>query len=173
MAGYLQGDRPATDEAVGERETLIAFLDLYRATLELKCEGLTPEQLAQRSVPPSSMSLVGLVRHLAEVERVWFRRWNGEQTEPRYYSKADPDGDFDNVDGSQEHVDDAFAYWRSEVEHARQVAAEGGLEVAFVHARDGRAITLRWILVHMIEEYARHCGHADLLRERIDGATGY
>ena len=173
MAGYLPGDRPRTTGVGGERETLTAFLDLYRWTLERKCEGLTPQQLAERSVAPSSLSLIGLVRHLAEVERNWFRRWAGEQSASRYWSDEHPDGDFDLVDGSQGQVDEAWAYWRDEVAFARRVSADGDLDAGYPHPRTGETITLRWILVHMIEEYARHLGHADLLRERIDGATGY
>lgn len=173
MAGYLPGERPVTTGVGGERETLIAFLELYRWTFEAKCAGLTPEQLAQRSVPPSSLSLLGLLRHLGDVEHGWFRRFAGEQVHWRYSSEGDRDGDFDNVEPTQHQVDDALAYWRSEVEFARRVAADGDLDASYVRERDGNVITLRWTLVHMIEEYARHCGHADLLRERIDGATGY
>ena len=173
MAGYLPGDRPRTTDVGGERETLAAFLDLYRWTLERKCADLTPLQLAERSVPPSSLSLLGLVRHMADVERLWFRTWAGEPTQSRYWTDAEPDGDFDLVDGSQQQVDEAFAYWRDEIDFARRVTADGDLESGYAHPRHGGTITLRWILVHMIEEYARHLGHADFLRERIDGATGY
>jgi uncharacterized damage-inducible protein DinB len=173
MAGYLDGDRPVTTDVGGERETLLAFLDLYRWTLQRKCEGLTPQQLAERAVPPSTLSLIGLVRHMADVERNWFRRWAGAPTPARYWTDAHPDGDFDLVDGSREQADEAFAYWHAEVDFARQVSADGDLDTGYPHPRHGGTITLRWILVHMIEEYARHCGHADFLRERIDGATGY
>jgi uncharacterized damage-inducible protein DinB len=155
-----------------ERATLDGFLDYYRATLAVKCDGLTPDQLAERTVPPSSLSLLGLVRHMAEVERTWFRNFAGETTHPRYYSKDDPDGDFDNAAGEPPLVEDAFAYWQAECEHAREVAAAAALDDTFTNPRDGSAISLRWIMVHMIEEYARHAGHADFLRERIDGATG-
>jgi uncharacterized damage-inducible protein DinB len=172
----LAGERPQTPTTGNEFDTLTGFLDHYRATLGIKCAGLTPEQLAERSVPPSSLSLLGLVRHMAEVERGWFRGFAEEETEPRYYSDADPDGDFDNVEPTQAQVDDAFAYWRAEIDHARGiVAAASDLDQSFTRIRRGReqTISLRWIVVHMIEEYARHCGHADFLRERIDGATGY
>jgi uncharacterized damage-inducible protein DinB len=173
MGNYLPGDRPVTTGLHGERETLRAFLDLYRWTLEQKCAGLTPAQLGERAVPPSSLSLLGLVRHLGDVEHGWFRRLAGEQPRWRYSTADNSDGDFDDVEGTQQQVDDAFAYWRQEVEFARQLSAEGDLDAGFVRERDGSFITLRWVLVHMIEEYARHLGHADLLRERIDGATGY
>jgi uncharacterized damage-inducible protein DinB len=154
-----------------ERTMLVSFLDYHRATLAMKCDGLTHAQLRERSVPPSSLSLLGLVRHMAEVERSWFRRAiNGEDVPTIYYSETDPDGDFDNIDDAD--VDDAFATWRAECERAREiVAAAPSLDVAGFR-RSGDRVTLRWVLVHMIEEYARHNGHADLLRERIDGATG-
>lgn len=166
-------ERPEPPFAGDERATLAGFLDYYRATLALKCDGLTPKQLAARATPPSTLSLLGLVRHLAEVERGWFRGFAREQSEPRYYSDADPDGDFDNALGDDDTVRDAFGYWQAEIEHAREIVAAAALEQTFFRPRDGgETISLRWILVHMIEEYARHCGHADLLRETIDGVTG-
>ena len=156
-----------------ERTTLTEFLDYFRATLATKCAGLTPEQLAERAVPPSSLSLHGLVRHMAEVERGWFRRYNGEDTHPRYYSKDNPDGDFDDATADQAAIDEAFAFWQDEIAHAREVTAAHQLDDVRPIPRDPRQdFSLRWILVHMIEEYARHCGHADFLRERIDGVTG-
>jgi uncharacterized damage-inducible protein DinB len=155
-----------------ERTTLTEFLDYYRATLAVKCAGLTPEQLAQRAVEPSSLSLLGLVRHMGEVEQGWFRSFAGEQITRPYSSSANRDGDFDDAVAEPDCVDDAFAFWQSEVEHAREITAAHALERTYTHPRHGTEFSLRWILVHMIEEYARHCGHADLLRERIDGATG-
>jgi hypothetical protein len=154
-----------------EREMLDAWLDYHRATLAVKCEGLTDDQLRARAVPPSSLSLLGLVRHMGEVERSWFRRvLGGEQAPPRYYSDENPDGDFDDVAGAG--VAEAFGYWRDECAHARErVAAAPSLDVTGT-GRHGERYSLRWIMVHMIEEYARHNGHADLLRERIDGAVG-
>ena len=156
--------------AAGEREMLTAWLDFHRATLELKCAGLTDEQLRQRSVPPSSLSLLGLVRHMADVERGWFRRGlGGEDAPPSYYSDDHPDGDFDDVDTAD--VAEAFGTWRSECQRARElVAATPSLDVTF--SGSTREYTLRWLMVHMVEEYARHNGHADLLRERIDGSVG-
>jgi uncharacterized damage-inducible protein DinB len=154
-----------------ERGMLDAWLDYHRATLAVKCEGLTDDQLRARAVPPSSLSLLGLVRHMGEVERSWFRRvLGGEQAPPRYYSDENPDGDFDDVAGAG--VAEAFGYWRDECAHARErVAAAPSLDVTGT-GRSGDRYSLRWIMVHMIEEYARHNGHADLLRERIDGAVG-
>ena len=154
-----------------ERGMLDAWLDYHRATLAVKCEGLTDDQLRARAVPPSSLSLLGLVRHMGEVERSWFRRvLGGEQAPPRYYSDENPDGDFDDVAGAA--VAEAFGYWRDECAHARErVAAAPSLDVTGA-GRGGERYSLRWIMVHMIEEYARHNGHADLLRERIDGAVG-
>ncbi len=167
-------ERPHTPKTADERETLAGFLDHFRATLAMKCDGLSPEQLAERAVPPSSLSLLGLVRHMGEVERGWFRGFAREQTSPRYYSEQNPDGDFDDARGDDAMVRDAFDYWQQEIEHAREVAAAGDLDATLERHRDGTSHTmsLRWILVHMIEEYARHNGHADFLRERIDGVVG-
>jgi uncharacterized damage-inducible protein DinB len=154
-----------------ERGMLDAWLDYHRATLAVKCEGLTDDQLRARAVPPSSLSLLGLVRHMGEVERSWFRHvLGGEQAPPRYYSDENPDGDFDDVAGAG--VAEAFGYWRDECAYARErVAAALSLDVTGT-GRRGERYSLRWIMVHMIEEYARHNGHADLLRERIDGTVG-
>ena len=154
-----------------EREMLDAWLDFHRATLAVKCEGLADDQLRERAVPPSSLSLLGLVRHMGEVERSWFRRvLGGEQAPPRYYGDDNRDGDFDDVAGAG--VTEAFGYWRDECAHARErVAAAPSLDVTGT-GRHGETYSLRWIMVHMIEEYARHNGHADLLRERIDGTVG-
>jgi len=153
-----------------ERTMLTAWLDYHRATLAHKCAGLDDEQLRTRSAPPSSLSLLGLVRHMAEVERGWFRRTlSSEDAPPLYYSESEPDGDFDDVETAD--VSEAFAAWEQECDTARErAAAASSLEVTG-RRRDGE-FSLRWILVHMIEEYARHNGHADILRERIDGSVG-
>jgi uncharacterized damage-inducible protein DinB len=163
-------ERPEPPLEADERATLAGFLDFQRATLAWKCAGLTDEQLRQRAVPPSSMSLIGLVRHLADVERSWFRRvFSKLDDPPLYYSDDEPDGEFDNVDTAD--VAEAFATWQLECAFAREaVAAAPSLEVT--GSGTTRSYSLRWIMTHMIEEYARHNGHADLLRERIDGATG-
>jgi uncharacterized damage-inducible protein DinB len=154
-----------------ERTMLAGWLDFHRATLEMKCAGLTPAQLTTRAAEPSTLSLLGLVRHMADVERSWFRRGlGGEDAPPMYYSDAHPDGDFDNVDPAT--TDDAFATWRAECARAREIAAALPSLDVMMTRRTGQLVSARWVLVHMVEEYARHNGHADLLRERIDGATG-
>jgi len=156
-----------------EQQMLNAFLDFYRDTLALKCDGLTGDQLRERAVPPSSMSLLGLVRHMAEGEHQWFTLvLGGEQEEQApypYYTDDNPDADFDDADGAD--VAEAFETWRAECADAQaRVAAAPSLDATGI--QDGKEFSLRWIMIHMIEEYARHCGHADLLRERIDGAVG-
>lgn len=163
--------RLAPPDTGGERETLTAVLDWHRATFELKCADLPPERLSERAVPPSSLSLHGLVRHLAGVERWWFRiQFAGEDVPLLYYSDDDPDQDFDRLDGDPA---EDFAVWRAECERSRQViAAAASLDETGTRLRTGEPVSLRRILVDMIAEYARHNGHADLLRERIDGATG-
>ena len=155
-----------------ERATLQEYLRYQRLTLELKCAGLDAEQLARRSVEPSTMSLLGLVRHLAEVERHWFRRvMAGEDAPRRYCSPDDRDGDFDGAVADPAVVAEAWEAWRSEVANAEAyVAAAPSLDTTAIH-RDGE-VSLREVLVHMVEEYARHNGHADLLRERTDGRVG-
>lgn len=155
-----------------ERAMLENWLAFQRQTLEWKCAGLTPQQLCERSVPPAGMSLAGLVRHMAEVERSWFRRvLTGEDAPAIFYTEAEPDDDFFAASPATVHAD--FAVWRAEVERAvSNAAAVDSLDAVGVQQRQGHDVSLRWILVHMIEEYARHNGHADFLRERIDGATG-
>ena len=154
-----------------ERSTLLAFLEWQRDTLARKCAGLAPDQLRIRSAEPSTLSLLGLVRHMADVERGWFRRTlSGEDVAERYSSENDRDGDFDNVDTAD--VDAAFAAWHEECELADEIISRRALD-ATGKQRSGREVSMRWILNHMIEEYSRHNGHADLLRQRIDGATGY
>jgi uncharacterized damage-inducible protein DinB len=155
-----------------ERATLTEYLRGQRLTLLLKCEDLDAAQLARRAVEPSTMSLLGLVRHMAEVERKWFRqRFADQDVSNRYQSDDEPDGDFDGAVADQAVVDDAWAAWHDEVAFAEQFTRDTDLN--FV-GRDGagQPISLRELLVHMIEEYARHNGHADLLRERIDGRIG-
>jgi hypothetical protein len=155
-----------------EMPMLQAWLDYHRATLLAKCAGLTDEQLATASVPPSPLTLLGLVRHMCDVERSWFRRgMAGEDLPPIYYSDADPDGDLLGVVPAQ--ADNAFATYQEEVAAARAVAASfATLDAIASRQRHGNDVSLRWIMCHMIEEYARHNGHADLIREAIDGATG-
>jgi len=156
----------------GDREVLEGWLDYQRATLEVKCAGLDEEQLKRRSVPPSTMTLLGLVRHMAEVERGWFQAdLAAAAPGPIYSTEEHPDGEFDLVDGAD--VDEAFTTWRAECDRSRQVLATfDSLDAVATEATTGDALTPRWVVTHMIEEYARHNGHADLLRECIDGATG-
>jgi Protein of unknown function (DUF664) len=163
--------RTAPPDTGGERETLSAVLDWHRTTFELKCAGLPPERLSEQAVPPSSLSLHGLVRHLAGAERWWFRiQFAGEDVPMLYYSDDDPDQDFDRLDGG---ADEAFATWRAECEHSRQIAAAApSLDETGIGQRTNEPISLRRIMVDMISECARHNGHADLLRERIDGTIG-
>ena len=150
---------------------LEAWLDFHRQTLLSKCSGLTADQLRQRTAPPSSLSLLGLVRHMTDVERGWFRRRvAGEDVDFQYSSEADPDGEFDHVDEADAEQD--YAIFLREIELARQAAAGRDLDETFFHSGRNTDMSLRWVYVHMIEEYAWHNGHADLLRERIDGATG-
>jgi uncharacterized damage-inducible protein DinB len=154
----------------GERQMLEAWLDFHRQTLLSKCSGLTAEQLRQRTADPSSLSLLGLVRHMADVERVWFRRRvAGEDVGVLYSSEADPDGEFDHVDEADAEQD--FATFGREIERAREAAGGRALDETFFHSGRKADMNLRWVYLHMIEEYARHNGHADLLRERLDGAT--
>ena len=160
-------------ELTDERSTLLEYLRAYRLTSEMKCADLDAEQLARRSVPPSTMSLLGLLRHLADVERAWFRRTMAGESAPwRFGTDEDRDAAFTGAVGDPRTVEEAWRSWREEVAFAESyVAAADDLGTPGL-MRDGRTVQLREVLVHMIEEYARHCGHADLLRERVDGRTG-
>lgn len=162
--------RPKLPRNGTEREILCSTLDWHRQTFELKCTGVPPERLSEKTVPPSALSLHGLVRHLAGTERWWFRtQFAGEDVAHLYSSEDEPDQDFVRLDGD---VEDAFAVWRAECERAREIVARSSLDDTGRVFGTGEPVSLRYILVHMIAEYARHDGHADLLRERIDGATG-
>ena len=162
-----------------ERTTLVEALRCQRLTLEMKCVGLDAEAMARRSVEPSTMSLLGLVRHLAEMERASFRQLMAGQDVPRLFcSPTDPDGDFDGAVPDPQVVSDAWAAWRAEVDFASRFVADApslditGDDPANQHGSGGGQMSLRELLVGMITEYARHLGHADLLRERIDGRLG-
>ncbi|TXS46111.1 DinB family protein [Streptomyces sp. uw30] len=164
-------NEPAT--TADERTMLEGWLDYHRGTLAWKCEGLTDAQLRTAAVEPSELSLMGLVRHMADVERGWFRRvLAAEDIGPIHYTEEDRDGDFQVSE--TDTWEEAYATWQAETEAARRNAARFGLDdiSAGKHPRSGEQFNLRWIYTHMIEEYARHNGHADLIRERIDGATG-
>ena len=149
---------------------LQGWLDWHRQTLLTKCAGLTPEQLRTASAQPSNLTLLGLVRHMTTVERAWFTiRAAGHHDAPRLYISDDNiDGDFDDIADADPAAD--FAAFRAELVASDKAVAELPLDHEFTH-RD-RRFSLRWVYLHMIEEYARHNGHADLIRERIDGATG-
>jgi uncharacterized damage-inducible protein DinB len=165
-------DRPEPPTVASERPALQGWLDYHRATLLWKCTGLTREQLVLRPVQSSTLSLLGLVRHMAEVERSWFRERFAGQTDlaDLYCSPEYPDGDFDLTDATRAEED--LATFTTEYAAADEVVAAASLDDTFSHPRTGYTMDLRWIYLHMIEEYARHNGHADLLRELIDGVTG-
>jgi len=173
-AAYPPAEPPSRAEPpreASEREMLMAFLDFQRATLAIKCSGLTPDQLRAKPVSPSNLTLLGIVRHMAEVERNWFRPVLGHEPMTAIFAPGlDWRPAFDEVGTAD--VAEAFKAWEAECAHARYlVDAAPSLEVT--GDRDGRGtFSLRWVLIHMIEEYARHNGHADLIRERLDGTTG-
>jgi hypothetical protein len=164
-----------TDEApaADERTILLAFLDYQRAVLARKAEGLTDEQARLAACPPSDMTLLGLIRHMADVERNWFRRsLLAEHIGPIYYGPSHPDGDEDGDfhPPPDATLSEALASFWAEIDVANHNIAGASLDD--IERRERSTYSLRWILVHMIEEYARHCGHADLLRQAIDGVTG-
>lgn len=172
-----ESDPRTDDHPVGELATYRGYLTNYRLTLAMKCEELSPEQLATRSVPPSTMSLLGLVRHMAYVEQTWFQRaLQGNLEEPRpFFSRDNRDIEWDEAVGTPACVEEAFTAWEREIGRADAYLdtltdADLGDEVTF--NGHGDTSSIRDIVVHMIEEYARHCGHADLLRECIDGRVG-
>jgi uncharacterized damage-inducible protein DinB len=171
----MAADRARPAQNAGEREMLTGWLEHHRGILIWKCEDLTAEQLRQRAVPPSTLSLLGLVRHMAEVERGWFRQvFLGEDVPDLYNRSADEDADFN--DAGQADPAEAFNVFERECAASRLVVTQApSLDVLSKQAseRTGQPWSLRWIVTHMIEEYARHNGHADLLRERVDGSTGY
>ncbi|MFL6053973.1 MAG: DinB family protein [Actinoallomurus sp.] len=155
----------------GEREMLRAFLDYHRATLEMKCEGLSDEELRRTSMPPSTLSLLGLVRHMAEVERTWFRIvMNGEDISLVWSDEGDYQVAYDASTATRS---EAFSAWRAEVEQARRIEESAeSLDVTGHQPKWGKDVSLRLVMLHLIHEYARHNGHADFLREAIDGTVG-
>lgn len=162
--------RPGPPRTADERASLTGFLQYQRETLAMKCAGLTTDQLRRRSIPPSGLSLLGLVRHAATVERSWFRLvWDGEEVRPRWPGRVD--GVFAEFAVETADPEEAFTQWELECARSREIVARAGSLDTTV--RWGEEVySLRYVLLHMIEEYARHNGHADLLRERIDGAAG-
>ncbi|HEY2670955.1 MAG TPA: DinB family protein [Rugosimonospora sp.] len=161
--------RSEPGQELDERQMLEAWLDYHRATLMIKCAGLDADQLTTRSCPPSPMSLLGLVRHLTDVENGWFWIFTPDPRHPLYSTEQNEDGDFNDLDDTP--VDQVFAAYRAQCERSRAAAAAHPLDYT-AGRPSGKRYTLRWVFMHLIEEYARHNGHADLLRERVDGATG-
>ncbi|TWD83588.1 uncharacterized protein DUF664 [Kribbella amoyensis] len=162
-------ERPSGSLVAPERDLLAGYLDFYRATLLYKCAGLTAEQLAVRSAPPSTLSLLGLIRHLTKVERIWFRIHFAEvPAEPLFAPELGKDADFELIDPAraQAEYEGLIAEWKL----SDEAAAGHDLDDRFTFA--GTESTLRMIYIHLIGEYARHCGHADLVREHLDGTTG-
>lgn len=168
----LPDGRPVPLMTGDERAVLESWLDFHRATLELKCAGLDDAQVRRAAVEPSTLTLLGLVQHLAEIERNWFQRvFAGLDVPPVH---GEPTG---YALDPERGIDEALRVWREEVARGREVCAGRPLDAVGripegAPAMAGAEVSLRWILVHLIEEYARHNGHADLLRERIDGTTG-
>jgi uncharacterized damage-inducible protein DinB len=163
--------RVGPENFASERDMLRAFLDYHRATLAMKCEGLSDDELREQSMPPSSLSLLSLVRHLAEVERAWFRRVFGDGKAPMVWSdRTDFQAAFD---ASSSNREEAFAAWEAEVANSRRVeqAAES-LDVAGYQPRWEEDVSLRMVMIHVLLEYGRHNGHADLIRQGIDGVVG-
>jgi len=166
--------KPRTDPRMDadERTMLQEWLDFHRATLLMKCAGLDDEQLRRDSCQPSNLSLLGLVRHMTDVERGWFLRGVSRRSEqevpPLYYSDEDPDGDIENL--SAPDAVTVFATYDTTIAEIKAATADVDLDKTF--SNGGTPCSVRWVYLHMIEEYARHNGHADLIRERIDGAVG-
>jgi uncharacterized damage-inducible protein DinB len=174
FANQESADQESADqEKDAERANVLDYLRGYRLTMEMKCADLDADQLARRSVPPSTMSLLGLIRHMADVERNWFRRvMAGADAPPLYWSDDVPDADWNGAVADPEVVAEAWRAWRDEVAFAESwVAGADDLGLQGTQS-NGEGVALREVLVHMVEEYARHAGHADLLRERIDGRVG-
>ena len=166
-----RSDGPMTG---GERAVLDHWLELYRDTVLLKIAGLDADQLALRPLPPSTLSLLGIVRHLTEVEAYWLRVvLLDEQDVPDYYcTPASRDGDFDDA-AAASAVQDVAAYSAELAVTRVAAAAWTDLDAPVRGLRRDKPVNLRWILIHLVEEYARHLGHMDLFREAIDGRTGY
>jgi uncharacterized damage-inducible protein DinB len=162
--------RTEPDDLAGEWESLGQWLDYHRATLLLKCADLTDEQLKQRPLP-SALSLLGLLRHLTDVERDWFvETLGGQEVTPRYSSANDHDGDFTDLDSHP--VADVLSAYRAAVDEARAVVATFTSADELRRMESERPVNVRWVMMHLVEEYARHNGHADLLREAVDGVVG-
>lgn len=171
----LPDGRPVPIMTGPERPMLESWLAFHRATLELKCAGLDDEQLRLASAEPSELTLLGLVQHLAEVERNWFQRVFAGLDVPTVYGGEVGDMDGGTTLDPERGLDEALANWRREIARGQELCAGRSLDDTGRIAGGpmaGLEVSLRWILIHMIEEYARHNGHADIVRERIDGVTG-
>jgi hypothetical protein len=168
---WADDDRPRIPRVAAEREALAAYLDYYRATVEMKCRGLTREQARSRPMPPSTLSLHGLVRHLAGVERWWFQQNFERHNVPFLFFTADnPDLDFDPPLDADFTAD--LETWRAECAVSRKIVAAHDLDDTARPLDWYEDVDLRWLMLRMIAEYAQHCGHLDLLREGVDGKTG-
>lgn len=167
QGGGAVPERTEPGRLADERASLDGWLDYYRATLLHKCADLTPRQLAVRSCAPSPMSLAGLVRHMTEMERIYAHRLADPDVGTLYCTEQSPDGDF--LDAAEATAPGDLAAFREHCTLSRQIMADRGLEDPC--GRTG-SYNLRWVYLYLIKEYARHLGHADLIRERVDGATG-
>lgn len=172
METFEAPERPHIPFNGPEQLQLESWLDFYRATMLEKCDGLSAAQLKERPVAPSTLSLLGIVRHMTFVEQVWFETtFAGLDTLDYYKTEGDRDADFNDLDSDA--VETVFDLYERALRVSRDLASGHDLDERAKKPRTGRDVDLRWIYVHMIEEYARHCGHADLIRELIDGKTGY
>ncbi|MGC2169468.1 MAG: DinB family protein [Acidimicrobiales bacterium] len=172
MDTFSAPQRPHIPFSGPERLQLDAWLDFYRATVLIKCDGLTETQLKDRPVSTSTMSLLGLVRHLTFVEQVWFEDCFAGRDVVAYY-KTESDRELDFTDLDSDDVEEVFARYDRARALSRELALGHELDEMCARPRRGGDVDLRWIYIHLIWEYARHCGHADLIRELIDGTTGY
>jgi hypothetical protein len=172
METFAAPDRPHIPDTGDERTQLEAWLNFYRATVLYKCDGLKAAQLKERPVATSTLSLLGIVRHMTFVEQVWFEaRFIGADVQEYYKAADDRDADFNDLDSAA--VEEVFDLYLVATAKSRELVAGHSLDELMKRERNGRHYDLRWIYIHMIEEYARHCGHADLIRELIDGQAGY
>lgn len=172
MKTFEAPERPHVPNSGDERAQLDAWLDFQRATLLRKCDGLSVAQMKERPVSTSRLSLLGMIRHMTFVEQVWFEStFAGHDTNDYYKVEGDRDADFNDLDSDALEV--VIDLYLESIKVSRELSSTHGLDELALKPRRGREVDLRWIYVHLIEEYARHCGHADLIREMIDGATGY
>jgi hypothetical protein len=168
---WVDDDRPRIPRVAAEREALAGYLEYYRGTVDMKCRGLAPEQARARSMPPSTLSVHGLVRHLAGVERWWLQQNFERRDVPfLFFTEDDPDLDFDPPADADFLAD--LTAWRAECAVSREIVAAHDLDDTARPLDWDEDVDLRWLVLRMITEYAQHCGHLDLLREGIDGRTG-